>query len=265
VPPRRSARGQSPGRVSGRCNICTMQNPTSRAPIVVLISGRGSNLRTLAQAAATGHLDGHVAGVISNRSDAAGLAWAESQGLPTRVVNHRDFADRAAFDVALADAVQAMAGARSVAPWVVLAGFMRILGEAFTRRFEGRIVNIHPSLLPLYPGLHTHRQALADGALLHGATVHLVTARLDHGPILAQAIVPVLAADTEETLAERVLTMEHRLYPMALQWLVRGQVRVENGRALLDDRDAAGERVLRHPLLADPSPSGDDRAAWVIG
>ena len=113
--------------------------------------------------------------------------------------------------------------------------------------------------------MHTHRQALADGALLHGATVHLVTARLDHGPILAQAIVPVLAADTEETLAERVLTMEHQLYPMALQWLVRGQVRVENGRVLLGDQDAAGQRVLRHPLLADLPPSGDDRAAWISG
>ena len=128
---------------------------------------------------------------------------------------------------------------------------MRILGEPFVSRYQGRIVNIHPSLLPLYPGLHTHRQALADGALLHGASVHLVTARLDHGPILAQAIVPVLGSDSEIALAERVLEMEHRLYPLALQWLVAGQVTVQAGRVLLDGVDAVGRRILRHPLLGE--------------
>jgi phosphoribosylglycinamide formyltransferase-1 len=229
-----------------------MQNRTTRAPLVVLISGRGSNLRSLVQATVAGELQCEVAGVVSNRGDAAGLAWAAGEGLATAVVDHRDYADRAAFDLALAEAVGAMAGCSSdqaVSPWVALAGFMRILGEPFISRYRDRIVNIHPSLLPLYPGLHTHRQALADGALLHGATMHLVTARLDHGPILAQAIVPVLAGDSEGTLADRVLAMEHRLYPLALQWLVSGRVRVADGRVLLDDRDTIAQRILLHPLL----------------
>jgi len=237
-----------------------MQNRTSCAPLVVLISGRGSNLRSLVQATASGELQCEVAGVISNRGDAPGLAWAAGKGLATQVVDHRDYADRATFDFALADAVNAMAGSTADpadAPWVVLAGFMRILGEPFVSRHQGRIVNIHPSLLPLYPGLHTHRQALADRALLHGATVHLVTARLDHGPILAQAIAPVLAGDSEDALADRVLAMEHRLYPLALQWLVSGRARVEGGRVLLDERDAIEERILLHPLLGG-TPYGAD-------
>ena len=229
-----------------------MQNRTSRAPLVVLISGRGSNLRSLVQATAAGELQSQVAGVISNRDDAPGLVWAAGEGLATRVVDHRNHPDRAAFDRSLADAVDEMAGSPgdpANRPWVVLAGFMRILGAPFVSRHQGRIVNIHPSLLPLYPGLHTHRQALADGAVLHGATVHLVTERLDHGPILAQAIVPVLAGDNEGALADRVLAMEHRLYPLALQWLVSGRVEVEGGRVLLDRSDAVEQRILLHPLL----------------
>jgi len=214
-------------------------------------------MRSLVEAAAAGTLDSDIAGVISNRPDAAGLAWAAAQGIATRVVDHRGFGDRSDFDAALAEAVAELAAAGAAAPgaatrptaWVVLAGFMRILGDGFVDRHGGRIVNIHPSLLPLYPGLHTHRQALADGALLHGATVHLVTARLDHGPIVAQAVVPVLAGDTEAALADRVLSMEHRLYPLAMQWLVTGRVSVAAGRALLDGGDAPHRRVLRHPLL----------------
>jgi phosphoribosylglycinamide formyltransferase-1 len=271
-----------------------MQNRSKRSPLIVLISGRGSNLRALVQAHAAGELDCEIAGVISNRGDAAGLAWAAGMGLSTRVVDHRHYEDREAFDAALADAVEAMTSpdvnpslacgmasasapgsARRVPPgtssrlsdrpahgpapvpaparrpWVALAGFMRILGSPFVSRYGGRIVNIHPSLLPLYPGLHTHRQALADGALLHGATVHLVTDRLDHGPILAQAIAPVLAGDSETALAERVLSMEHRLYPLALQWLLEDRVTVEGGRVLLDGSDAIEKRVLRHPLLGE--------------
>ena len=236
-----------------------MQTPAASAKLVVLISGRGSNLRSLVQAAADGRLDCRIAGVVSNRPDASGLAWAASQGIATRLVDHRAYAERAAFDQALADAVQDVAQAPNEArpaaapPWVVLAGFMRILGESFISRYSGRIVNIHPSLLPLYPGLHTHRRALDDGALLHGATVHLVTAALDRGPILAQAIVPVLRGDTESALADRVLTMEHRLYPLAMQWLTAGRISLDGGRALLDGSDAADRRVLRHPLLAEPS------------
>ena len=230
-----------------------MQTCFDRLPLVVLISGRGSNLRALLQARAAGALDCAIAGVVSNRPDAAGLAWAAQQGLATRVVDHRAFADRAAFDLALAAAVADLAPPDGRV-WVVLAGFMRILGEGFISRHVGRIVNIHPSLLPLYPGLHTHRQALADGALLHGATVHLVTPQLDHGPILAQAIVPVLASDDEATLADRVLSMEHRLYPRALQWLLGGRIAVAGGRVLLDGMDMAAQRVDLHPLF-DAGPA----------
>ena len=237
-----------------------MTTPSPRPLLVILISGRGSNLRSLARARADGALDCDIAGVVSNRPDAAGLAWAAEQGFATAAVDHRGFDDRAAFDLALAQAVQDLVSPGS-RPWVVLAGFMRILGEGFISRHEGRIVNIHPSLLPAYPGLHTHRQALADGALLHGATVHLVTARLDHGPIIAQAVVPVLASDDEATLAGRVLSMEHQLYPLAVQWLAGSRVAVERGRALLDGADAAGRRVLWHPLLRLPAGAQGPTAA----
>ncbi len=211
-------------------------------------------MRSLIEAVIAGELDCDIAGVVSNRTDAAGLAWAQAQGIATRVVDHRSFADREDFDEALAAAIRDLIGVSSgttaaAAPWVVLAGFMRILGDRFVTRHAGRIVNIHPSLLPLYPGLNTHRQALADGALLHGATVHLVTPKLDHGPIVAQAVVPVLAGDSESALADRVLSMEHRLYPLAMQWLAAGRVSVTAGRALLDGRDAPQRRILRHRLL----------------
>ena len=243
------------GRSRAAANIAPMQTRPARPSIVILISGRGSNLRSLVEAAVAGDLDCSIAGVISNRPDAGGVAWAAARGIATRVIDHRSFGERAAFDLALADAVDELAavgvGVPTQAPWVVLAGFMRILGDGFIGRHSGRIVNIHPSLLPLYPGLHTHRQALADGALLHGATVHLVTPKLDHGPILAQAVVPVLAADTEATLADRVLSMEHRLYPLAMQWLVSGSVSVEAGRVLLDGVDAPHRRLLRHPSFDD--------------
>lgn len=232
-----------------------MTSRSNRPPLVILISGRGSNLRSLVRAHADGSLDCDIAGVISNRPDAAGLAWAQAQGFATRSVDHRAFGDRARFERALADAVEELASPRR-RPWVVLAGFMRILGDAFVDRHGGRIVNIHPSLLPLYPGLHTHRQALADGALLHGATVHLVTPRLDHGPIIVQAIVPVLVSDTEQALAERVLSMEHRLYPLAMQWLAGGRILVDAGRVLLDGTDAVERRVLWHPLLAGTAAAG---------
>lgn len=228
--------------------MAPMQTRLPRAPLVILISGRGSNMRSLVEAAAAGELDCDIAGVISNRADAAGLEWAAGRGIATRIVEHRGFRDRRDFDAAIAGAVADLAGPQT-APWVALAGFMRILGDGFVDRHADRLVNIHPSLLPLYPGLHTHRQALADGALLHGATVHLVTPRLDHGPILAQAVVPVLAGDSESSLADRVLSMEHRLYPTALQWLVSGRVTLTAGRVLLDGSDRPHLRILRHPLL----------------
>jgi phosphoribosylglycinamide formyltransferase-1 len=160
-----------------------------------------------------------VLAVISNRPDAKGLEWAANAGLATRVVDHKAFPTREAFDAALAAEIE------SHRPdLVVLAGFMRIFTEAFIRRFPGRILNIHPSLLPAFPGLHTHRRALEAGVKVHGATVHVVTPALDDGPIVIQGAVPVLEGDTEELLAERVLAVEHRIYPQAVRWFVEGRV-----------------------------------------
>lgn len=193
--------------------------------IVILISGRGSNMQAIVQACAAECWDARIAAVISNRADAAGLDYAREHGVPTAVVSHRDFADRAAFDAALADAIE------GYAPDVLaLAGFMRILTPDFVQRFEGRMVNVHPSLLPAFTGLHTHRRAIEAGCKVSGATVHFVTADLDHGPIIAQAVVPVRADDTEDTLADRVLVREHELYPRAIGWLVHGRLRVEGLR-----------------------------------
>jgi phosphoribosylglycinamide formyltransferase 1 len=192
--------------------------------IVILISGRGSNLQALVRACSAEGWDARVAAVISNRADAAGLAFAASQGIATAVVDHRAFASREAFDTCLAEAVE-----RHVPDVLVLAGFMRILTPDFVRRFEGRLVNLHPSLLPAFAGLHTHRRALEAGCKLSGATVHFVTPELDHGPIIAQAVVPVLPADTEATLAQRVVEAEHLLYPRAVGWLVAGQLQVVDG------------------------------------
>lgn len=160
-----------------------------------------------------------VRAVASNRPEAEGLAWAASQGIATRVVDHREFATREAFDARLAAQIEALAP-----DLVILAGFMRIFTDGFVRRFEGRMLNVHPSLLPAFPGLDTHRQALAAGVKLHGATVHVVTPRLDDGPIVIQGAVPVVAGDTEETLAARVLAVEHRIYPQAVRWFVEGRI-----------------------------------------
>ena len=182
---------------------------------VILISGRGSNMQALVEAE-TG-LD--VRAVVSNRAEAPGLAWAAARGIATRVVDHRAHASREAFDRALGDVIAAFNPR-----WVLLAGFMRILTPAFIERFGRRVVNIHPALLPAFPGLDTHRSALAAGVKIHGATVHFVTESLDHGPILIQAAVPVMPGDTEETLAARVLAQEHRIYPRAARWLAEGRV-----------------------------------------
>jgi phosphoribosylglycinamide formyltransferase 1 len=183
--------------------------------IVILISGSGSNmaaiLRTAQQADWSRRYGARVAAVLSNRVDAAGLALAREQGVPTEVLDHKGFASREAFDAGLAAAID-----RHEPALVVLAGFMRILTPAFVARYEGRLVNIHPSLLPAFPGLHTHQRAIDAGCRFAGATVHRVTQDLDHGPILAQAAVPVLAGDTADTLARRVLTQEHLVYPAAI-------------------------------------------------
>ena len=190
--------------------------------IVILISGRGSNMEAIVQACAAEGWNARVAAVISNRPDAAGLAFAKSHGIATAVVDHKGYADRDAFEAELATVVQGFA------PDVLaLAGFMRILGPVFVRGFEGRIVNIHPSLLPAFTGLHTHRRAIEAGCKLAGATVHFVTPQLDHGPIIVQAVVPVLPGDTEATLSARVLAKEHVIYPRALHWLVNGVLKLD--------------------------------------
>jgi phosphoribosylglycinamide formyltransferase-1 len=189
--------------------------------IVILISGSGSNMAAIVRAAEQGRwpqrLNARVAAVVSNRADAAGLDLAKSHGIPTAVLDHKAYASRDEFDAAL------MAEVDRFAPdLVVLAGFMRILTPGFVAHYGGRLLNIHPSLLPAFPGLNTHQRAIDAGCRFAGATVHQVTAQLDHGGILAQAVVPVLASDTAETLAARVLTQEHLIYPRAVAELIRG-------------------------------------------
>lgn len=195
--------------------------------IVILISGGGSNMRAIVEASRReqweSQLGARVAAVLSNRPDAAGLAWAQEQGLATAVVDHRAYPSREAFDAALLQAIAPFDGDEREPALVVLAGFMRILTPGFVRRWEGRMLNIHPSLLPKYPGLHTHARALAAGDAEAGCTVHLVTAELDAGPILGQARVPVQPGDTPETLAARVLEVEHRLYPAVLRRFAAGE------------------------------------------
>jgi phosphoribosylglycinamide formyltransferase-1 len=192
--------------------------------IVILISGRGSNMEAIVQACATEGWNARIAAVVSNRGDAAGLGFARSRGIPTAVVEHASFGSREAFDATLAQSIEAFA------PDVLaLAGFMRILTPAFVARFAGRLVNVHPSLLPAFTGLHTHRRAIEAGCKLAGATVHFVTADLDHGPIIAQAAVPVLPSDSEATLSARVLAREHLLYPRTVRWLAEGLLKVDAG------------------------------------
>ncbi|MBL8397379.1 MAG: phosphoribosylglycinamide formyltransferase [Candidatus Accumulibacter sp.] len=195
---------------------------------VVLISGRGSNLAALLAAADAGELGARIVGVIANRPGAAGLQTAAARGIATDVVDHRRFAERALFDAALAEAIDVFAPRL-----VILAGFMRILGEAFVEHYQGRLLNIHPSLLPAFPGLDTHRRALDAGVRLHGCTVHFVTPTLDHGPVIIQAAVPVLDDDDEATLAARVLAQEHRIYPLAVRWFAEGRLRLDDGRVRL--------------------------------
>jgi phosphoribosylglycinamide formyltransferase-1 len=211
--------------------------------ITVLISGRGSNLGALLAAERAGNLGGTVAAVISNRADAAGLAFASASGVATRVVDHRPFPTREAFDAALGAAVDA-----TEPDLVVLAGFMRILGAGFVGRYAGRMLNIHPSLLPAYPGLHTHRRALADGVRIHGCTVHFVTADLDYGPIVVQGAVAVHAGDTEDSLAARVLAVEHRVLPAAVRAFCERRLVIADGRVRVT-AEPAPDGTLVVPLL----------------
>jgi phosphoribosylglycinamide formyltransferase-1 len=188
--------------------------------IVILISGRGSNMEAIVQRCAAEAWPARVAAVIANRGDAPGLAFAAIRRITTQVVEHRDFGSREAFDAALSQAIDAHAP-----DLLVLAGFMRILGTSFVQRYAGRLLNIHPSLLPMFPGLHTHQRALDAGCKLAGATVHFVTPEVDHGPIVIQSVVPVRPDDDAATLRARVLDTEHAIYPLAVRWFVEGALR----------------------------------------
>jgi len=204
--------------------------------IIILISGRGSNMQALLEA----KLPCQVAAVISNRADAEGLGIAKAHGIPTAVVEHRDYPDRESFDAALAKRID------SYQPdFIALAGFMRILTPDFVAHYHGKLINIHPSLLPAYGGLDTHARALSDGVKIHGCTVHFVTTDLDHGPIIIQAAVPVMHDDSEQTLAARVLHEEHRIYPQALRWLCAGQIELTKlQKVVLKRRKQTGPALI---------------------
>lgn len=225
--------------------ILSARRPTR---FVILISGRGSNMQAIVQACASQRWPAEIAAVIASSPQAAGLAWAASQGIPTEAVAHRDYPSREAFDAALAERIDAHAP-----DVVLLAGFMRVLTPGFVNRYAGRLVNIHPSLLPAFPGLHTHAQALAVGVQAHGCTVHYVTPVLDHGPIIAQGVVPVLAGDTPGTLAERLLALEHEVYPRVARWLAEGRVR------LLPDQRVEVDGVSQR-LFVKMQEDGDARS-----
>jgi phosphoribosylglycinamide formyltransferase-1 len=194
--------------------------------VVILISGRGSNMQSIVNAQIAG---ANIAAVISNRPNAAGLAWAAERGIQTAVLDHQQFADRESFDLALADLIDGYAP-----DLVVLAGFMRILTPGFVQRYENRLINVHPSLLPAFTGLNTHQRAIDEGVKLAGCTVHFVTAELDHGPMIAQAAVPVLDDDSADTLAARILVQEHQLYPQAVAWFVSDRLQVLGGKVKIN-------------------------------
>jgi phosphoribosylglycinamide formyltransferase-1 len=193
--------------------------------IVILISGRGSNMQAIVQACAEQQWPARVVAVIANRAEALGLSFAAAHGIATAVVEHRAFVERTQFEAELASVIDGFEP-----DLVLLAGFMRVLGSDFVQRYEGRLLNIHPSLLPAFTGLHTHRRALEAGCKVVGATVHFVTAQLDHGPIVMQGVVPVLPGDGEETLSRRVLVVEHAIYPIAVRWFVEDKLQLANGR-----------------------------------
>ncbi|NJD30476.1 MAG: phosphoribosylglycinamide formyltransferase [Gammaproteobacteria bacterium] len=224
-----------------------MSSAGERLPVVVLISGRGSNLRAIVEKAQAGTLPVEVRAVVSDRPDAAGLEWARSRGLRTASLAPQQFSDRERYDEALAALVASFEPGL-----VVLAGFMRILGPAFVDRFVGRMLNIHPSLLPRHRGLHTHRRVLEAGERDHGASVHFVTRELDGGPVVLQARVPVRDGDDEASLAARVLEQEHRIYPAAVGWFAAGRLRYAQGAAWLD-----GQRLDRAVVIE----ASDDIAA----
>lgn len=208
--------------------------------LVILISGRGSNMQALMEA----NLPARIAAVISNKPGAPGLEIARRRGYETIVLDQRSYAGREAFDQKLAEVIDAYAP-----DLVALAGFMRLLGDSFVSRYEGRLINIHPSLLPAFPGLHPHRQALKEGVKVHGCTVHFVTAETDRGPIIIQAAVQVISSDTEETLAARVLQQEHRIYPEAVRWFMEDRLKLSDNSVEVSDADF-DDSVLYSPGLS---------------
>ncbi|PKO90920.1 MAG: phosphoribosylglycinamide formyltransferase [Betaproteobacteria bacterium HGW-Betaproteobacteria-10] len=212
--------------------------------IVILISGRGSNMEALIAAREAGNLPVNIVAVISNRPLAQGLETAARAGIPTHYLDHKNFAGREAFDAALAECID------SFQPdLVVLAGFMRILTDGFVNHYIGRLMNVHPSLLPSFPGLHTHQRALQEGVRIHGCTVHFVTPTLDHGPVIIQAAVPVLDSDDESSLAARILTQEHQIYPQAVRWFAEGRLQLVDGRVRLA-AELSDNAALVAPQLA---------------
>jgi phosphoribosylglycinamide formyltransferase 1 len=215
----------------------------SRLPIAILISGRGTNMRVIAERAAARNLPVEVRVVVSDKSSAEGLQSAAAMNIATRVLEPRTFVDRPAYDRALIGLL-----AQYQPKLIVLAGFMRILTSEFIGAFAGRILNVHPSLLPKYAGLHTHRRALAAGEVVHGVSVHFVTEQLDGGPIVLQAEVPVLPGDTEATLSARVQQGEHRIYPQVIDWFARGRLMLKDSRAWLDGQPL--DAPLREPASA---------------
>ncbi|MCP3664236.1 MAG: phosphoribosylglycinamide formyltransferase [Gammaproteobacteria bacterium] len=208
-----------------------------KLPLVVLISGSGSNLQAIIDGAEDGTLPAEIKAVISNKAEAYGLVRAEKAGIKTRVLDHREFEDRDTYDQALGKLVEEFQPGL-----VILAGFMRILTPGFVRRFHGRMLNIHPSLLPKHRGLHTHQRAIAAGDSIHGASVHFVTEELDGGPIILQVKVPVEADDNESTLAARVLTQEHVIYPTVIRWFAQSRLKMERNGVMMDNQ------LLNQPL-----------------
>jgi phosphoribosylglycinamide formyltransferase-1 len=211
--------------------------------IVILISGRGSNMEALIAARDAGNLPVEIVAVISNRVEAEGLETAARSSITTHFINHKAFAGREAFDARLAECID-----QFEPDLVVLAGFMRILSDGFVRYYEGRLINIHPSLLPAFPGLNTHQRALEEGVRIHGCTVHFVTPALDHGPVIIQAAVPVLDGDDEASLSARVLRQEHLIYPQAVRWFAEDKLTLENGRVRLA-AEPADSAVLISPEI----------------
>ncbi|WP_269901809.1 phosphoribosylglycinamide formyltransferase [Paenalcaligenes faecalis] len=208
-----------------------MTEPNKKCRLVVLISGRGSNMQSIVETIKNKQLHAEVVAVIANKAEAKGIQWAQEQGIATQVLEHKQFADRSSFDARLAQIVQ-----QYQPDYVLLAGFMRILTPEFVQQFTGRLINIHPSLLPLFPGLNTHQQAIDAELQWHGCTVHFVTPVLDHGPIIAQGIVPVHHDDDADTLAHRLLTIEHRVFNQVVEWLAQDRVQLlETGRVQVLD------------------------------